>query len=57
MGWLVKAVRAHPEFAPSATIYVAVTACAIAYSRFSRVSWGHDRGRAFRAADVSGNAG
>jgi glycosyltransferase involved in cell wall biosynthesis len=44
-GWLVDTVRAHPSLAPSAAIYASVTVHAVASSRLSRTSWGHDQGR------------
>ena len=55
MGWLMDVVRDAPTFAPSAAVYAAVTAYAIASSRFARVSWGHDQGRPLQLADVRGD--
>lgn len=50
--WLVDAVRTAPTFAPSAAVYAAVTAYAIAASRLARVSWGHDLGRPISLAEA-----
>ena len=58
-GWggLVDAVRAAPTFAPSAAVYAAVTAYAIASSRLARASWGHDQGRPFSSLTSAGDVG
>lgn len=52
--WLVEAVRAAPTFAPSAAVYAAVTAYAIAASHLG-VSWGHDKRRPLRLVEAPGD--
>jgi glycosyltransferase involved in cell wall biosynthesis len=54
--WLVDAVRAAPASAPSAAVYAAVTAYAIAASLLG-VSWGHDRGRPLQLVGAPGDVG
>jgi hypothetical protein len=56
-GWLLDAVRATPTLAPSAAVYAAVTAYVVVSSRLTRVTWGHDRGRPLKSADVGVSVG